>query len=78
MAGLKMAKKKPSERSPKNKERKGPGFRTIGFRASMAFSEWADEAAKYDRVTVAAFIEKAMVDRAKAIGFEKKPPERIP
>lgn len=78
MAGSAMAKKKPDERSPKNKERKDPGFRTLGLRVSEEFAAWADEVAGFDRMTLASFIEKAMVSRAKEIGFEKSPPKRIP
>jgi hypothetical protein len=70
--------KKPGARSPKNKERQGPGFRTIGIRVSDAYAEWLAEAAKYDRVTIAAFLDRAATDRARVIGFTQAPPARIP
>jgi hypothetical protein len=73
-----MAKKKPGERSPRNKERQAPGFRTIGIRVSDSYAEWLAEAAKHDRVTIAAFLDRAAADRARAIGFTRLPPERIP
>jgi uncharacterized protein (DUF1778 family) len=78
MTGAAMAKKKTEQRSPKNKERQGTGFRTIGVRTSAAFADWLEQAAKLDRVSVAAFIEKAVVERAKAIGLADEAPERIP
>lgn len=74
-----MAEKKPfEERSSKNKERKTPGFRTLGIRMSAEYASWLSEVAKVDRVTVAAFLDRAALDRAKAIGFAKAPPERNP
>ncbi len=79
MANTLMAKKKkPGERSPKNKERKDPvGFRTIGFRVSIEYAAWLDRVATHDRLTIATFLDKAAADRAKAIGFDEAPPERI-
>lgn len=77
MAGTLMAKKKAHGRSPKNKERSGPGFRTIGIRVSAAYADWLANAARYDRVTIAAFLDRAAADRARAIGFDETPPERI-
>jgi hypothetical protein len=73
-----MAKKKPEERSPKNKERSAPGFKTVGMRASEAYAAWLERVAKRDRATVAGFLDRAAADRAKAIGHEEEPPERIP
>ncbi len=70
--------KKSGERSPKNKERQEPGFRTIGIRVSNAYAEWLAEAAKHDRVTIAAFLDRAAADRARVIGFAQVPPPRIP
>jgi hypothetical protein len=76
-AGTSMAKKKQGARSPKNKERPDPGFRTIGIRASAAYADWLTRAADYDRVTIAAFLDKAAADRASQIGFTEPPPRRI-
>jgi hypothetical protein len=73
MPGVAMAKKRP-----KNKAREGPGFRTIGIRVSDEYADWIAEASKFDRVTIAAFIDKAVAERAKAIGYQVPPPERIP
>jgi hypothetical protein len=79
MVGTLMAKKIPAGRSPKNKERKDVDrFRTIGIRVSAEYADWLERAAKHDRLTIAAFLDKAAGDRAKAIGFEEPPPERIP
>jgi hypothetical protein len=77
MAGTKMAKKRAG-RSPKNKERLEPGFRTMGIRMSEAYADWLAAAARHDRVTIAGFVDRAVVDRAKALGFDVPPPERIP
>lgn len=74
MRGSTVAKK----RSPRNKERAGPGFRTMGVRVSEAYADWLSEAAKHDRVTIAGFLDRAAADRARAIGFDVPPPERIP
>jgi tRNA (Thr-GGU) A37 N-methylase len=71
-----MAKKKG--RSPKNKERQGSGFRTVGIRVSDEYARWLAEVAKFDRVTIAAFLDRAAADRAAAINYPKAPPERIP
>ncbi len=76
--GTLMAKKQPKGRSPKNKERQEPGFRTVGIRVSAAYADWLADAAKHDRVTIAAFLDRAASDRAKAIGFMTPAPERIP
>lgn len=62
----------------KNKAREGPGFRTLGIRVSDEYAEWIAGASKFDRMTIAAFIDKAVADRAKAIGYQLAPPERIP
>jgi hypothetical protein len=78
MASALMAKKKPTERSPKNKERTEPGFRTVGIRVSNAYADWLERVAKQDRATIAGFLDRAAADRAKAIGFDEVPPERIP
>ena len=78
MALIAMAKKKAGDRSPKNKERVSPGFRTVGIRVSTAYADWLVKAARYDRVTIAAFLDRAAADRALAIGFTEAPPERIP
>lgn len=77
MTGALMA-KKAAGRSPKNKEREGPGFRTIGIRVSVEYAEWLSKVSKHDRVTIAAFLDRAAADRAQAIGFTESPPERIP
>lgn len=73
-----MAKKKPTQRSPKNKERTEPGFTSKAIRMSEAYAQWLERAAKHDRATVAAFLDRAAMDRAKALGFTEPPPERIP
>ncbi|MDR3634362.1 MAG: hypothetical protein P4L84_11205 [Isosphaeraceae bacterium] len=74
-----MAKKKAPDRSPKNKERTDiDKFTTVGVRASKRWAKWLEDVAKHDRVTVAAFVEKAAIERAQRIGFGKEPPERIP
>jgi hypothetical protein len=72
-----MAKKKQGPRSPKNKERLDPGFRTIGIRASVAYADWLTKVAEHDRVTIAAFLDKAAAERATRIGFTETPPRRI-
>lgn len=72
-----MAKKKPAQRSLKNKERKSPGFTTKAIRMTEAYADWLERFAKANRMTVAAFVDHAMVEKAKAVGFEP-PPERIP
>ncbi len=74
-----MAKKKPGERSPKNKERKDIGkFGTVGVRASLKWIAWLGRAAKHSKVSIAAFLERAAAREADAEGFEEKPPDRIP
>ena len=50
--------------------------RTLGFRVTGAYAAWLMRAAKHDRMTIATFIDKAVADRAAAIGFEEPPPER--
>jgi hypothetical protein len=76
--GTTVAKKKSDQRSPKNKERQAPGFTTKAIRMSDGYAEWIERAAKADRTTVAGFLDRAAADRAKAIGFDEAPPERIP
>jgi hypothetical protein len=80
MAGVAMAKKKAGERSPRNKERKDPaGFKTIGFRVSEEYAAWLERAAKHDRATIAAFLDRAAADYAGRMdGFDESPPDRIP
>ena len=74
-----MAKKKQTERSPNNKERTDlTGFRTIGIRVSIEYAAWLERVGKHDRATIAGFLDRAAADRAKAIGFDEAPPERIP
>ncbi len=63
---------------PKNKARQGPGFRTIGIRVSDEYAEWLAQAARHDRVTISAYLDRAASDRARAIGFNEPAPERIP
>jgi hypothetical protein len=76
VVGAVMAKKKLSK--PKNKAREGPGFRTLGIRMSHEYAQWLADAAKHDRVTIAAFLDKAAAEHARAVGFQPPPPERIP
>jgi hypothetical protein len=73
MAGAVMAKK-----SAKGRPSEATGFRTLGIRVTHEYAEWLASAAKHDRVTIAAFIDKAVADRAKAIGFDEPAPERLP
>jgi len=77
MAGTAMARPKRGAR-PKGKARQAPGFKTIGIRVSVAYAEWLEGAAKQDRATIAAFIDRAVVERARSIGYEFPPPERLP
>lgn len=72
-----MAKKKPTQRSPKNKERTEPGFTSKAIRMSEVYAEWLEEYARANRATVAGFIDRLLAERAKADGF-RPPPERIP
>ena len=72
-----MARKKAA-RSPKNKERQGPGFRTVGLRTSNEYAEWLAELARFDRGTIANLADRAFAAYARAINFPKPPPERIP
>jgi hypothetical protein len=73
VAGTAMAKK-----LPKNKARQGPGFRTLGIRMTDEYAAWLAGVAKFDRMTIAAFLDKAAEDRAKAIGFKEPAPGRLP
>ena len=77
MVGVLMA-KKATKQSARNKARQEPGFRTLGMRVSDSYAEWLAKAAKHDRVTVAAFLDRAAADRAAAIGFTEPPPDRVP
>ncbi len=70
-------KKTGGERSPKNKERQTGDVKTIGLRVSTAYADWLARAAAHDRVTIAAFLDRAAIDRAKAIGFAEAAPPRI-
>jgi hypothetical protein len=72
-----MAKKKADGRSPKNKERTGPGFTSKAIRMSDGYAEWLERYAKLKRATVAGLIDQVLAESAKADGFES-PPERIP
>jgi hypothetical protein len=77
--GTMAKKKRPGERSPKNKERKDlSGFRTIGFRVSVEYAEWLEAAARHNRITIAAFLDRAAANEARVSGFDQPPPERIP
>jgi hypothetical protein len=66
------------EKPSKGKEREGPGFKTIGIRVTDAYADWIGRAAKHDRATIAGFVDRAVADRARAIGFNEPPPERLP
>jgi hypothetical protein len=55
-----------------------PETRPITFRATDAYAEWLAKAAAHDRSTVAMFLDRAAIDRAKAIGFNEPPPPRTP
>lgn len=72
-------KRKAGAHSPRNKERPGPPWiRTIGVRVSEEYAAWLEDVAKHDRATVSGFIDRAIADRGKAIGFDRPPPERLP
>ena len=74
-----MAKKRTGQRSPKNKERKDvTNFRTLGFRVSKEYAAWLERAAKHNRITIAAFLDRAAAEHARATGFNEPAPERIP
>jgi hypothetical protein len=67
------------QRSPRNKERRDiTGFRTIGFRVSQEYAAWLERASKHNRITIAAFLDRAAAEHAKATGFDETPPDRIP
>lgn len=70
----------PEGGAARNKGRKNPeGFRTIGFRVSDEYAAWLERAAKHDRATIAAFLDRAAADYAGRLdGFGEAPPVRIP
>jgi hypothetical protein len=55
-----------------------PEIRVLGVRATRAWCDWLERAAKHGRVTVAAFVDRATAEHAKASGFDEPPPERLP
>jgi hypothetical protein len=59
-------------------QRKPTVPRTVGVRASGEWAAWIERAAKHCRTDVAKLIDNAVVEYAKARGFEEIPPERIP
>jgi len=67
----------PAARSPKNKERQGPGFTAKAIRMAEVYAEWLERFAKRRRITVAALFDQSLADAARAHGFEA-PPERLP
>lgn len=75
-----MARPKAGAKAPKAGPKGGSraGFRTLGFRVSNEYAEWLEHAAKHNRVSVAALLDKAAVAYAEATGFAEPPPERLP
>lgn len=73
MSEATVAKSRARKRKPEDLE-----IRTIGLRVTRGWADWLERAAKHDRVTVATFLDKAAADRARAIGFDEAPPERLP
>jgi hypothetical protein len=70
-ASRSMAKKKAAE------QRKEPGRVTIvGLKGTPAFGAWVDGLCKHVRLPLPTMIEHAMIDYARAHGFEDEPPER--
>jgi hypothetical protein len=67
-----MAKKKPD---PKPTE-KPPKPNALVVRGSAEWREWLKELSDFDRTTVADEIDRALVDRARLIGFKKVAPKR--
>jgi hypothetical protein len=71
---------KPKGKRPKGRPAKAreENTRAIAFRVTEEYAEWLNRAARADRVTIAGFLDRAAADRAKAIGFNEPPPERVP
>lgn len=67
-----MAKKKPDPRPAE----KPPKPNALVVRGSVEWREWVKELADFDRTTVADEIDRALVDRARQIGFKKVAPKR--
>jgi hypothetical protein len=63
---------------PKKAEKKGLRPRTVGVRASGEWADWVEELAKHCRTDIAKLIDSALAAHAKAVGFGKTPPERVP
>jgi hypothetical protein len=65
---------------PRGRPKKGKPLatRNLAMRVTDAYAAWLAEAAAFDRMKIPTFIDRAVADRAKMIGFPKPPPERIP
>lgn len=46
------------------------------FKGSDAFEAWMDRLMKHARLPVSTLLEHALIDYAKAHGFDEEPPER--
>jgi hypothetical protein len=49
---------------------------TRAFRMRQEYADWLEELATFDRSSVAAVLDRALVHYGKTIGFHKEAPER--
>jgi hypothetical protein len=68
-----MAKRGPKPKSP---ERAAPEMMVLSIKMTPEFHAWLGEVADSERDSVVKFVEKAIVDRAKALKFAKPAPKR--
>jgi hypothetical protein len=55
------------------------GIRTLGFRVSIEYADWLNEAARANRTAVADLIDQALAAYVRTLsGFSKPPPPRLP
>jgi uncharacterized protein (DUF1778 family) len=58
--------------------RAGRGVRPVSFQVTLEYADWLARAARHDRSTVATFLDRAAIDRARAIGLDEPAPSRTP
>ena len=65
--------KKPSGKKPDPKE-----VIQWGVRMTREYQDWLGALASFDRCTMAGLFDRAVASYAKEIGYDGRPPERIP
>jgi hypothetical protein len=63
---------------PRSKSPNDVPLKVIGIKTSPEWAQWLAQFARSQKVSVAALVDRALVEHAKSLDFQLVPPQRIP